>query len=77
LNSARLKNIGILFLPCYDVIVIDNLKNFEARFSSLLFLIPTYTRLEFQTQNRNFEISSFLYIRTIIGGFIIVQKRRT
>jgi len=71
------KNFGILFLPCDDAIFIDNLTNFKARFTSLLWFIPTHTRLEFQSQTGNFKISSFLYIHTIIGGFIIVQKRRT
>jgi len=46
-------------------------------FSSLLYRIPSDTRLGFQNQNRNFKISLFLYIRTIIGGFIIVPKKRT
>jgi len=61
LNQHDERKFGILFLPSDDVIVIDNLKNFEARFlSSLHCLIPTYTRFDFQTQNtRNFEFLRF------------------
>jgi len=77
LNPACLKKNWHSLIPCDDVIVIDNLKNLKHDFSSLLLYFPTDTRLGFQTQNRNFKISLFVYIRTIIGGFIIVQKRRT
>jgi len=52
------KNWYSLPTPCDDVIVIDNLNFFEAR----LFASPV---TEFQTQNRNFKISLFLYIGTI------------
>jgi len=59
-SCILLKKNGILVLPCGEVNGIDNLENFEAQFSTLLRQNPTYTRLEFQTQNRNFKISSFL-----------------